>query len=389
MPVKRRCQVKTTAAAALTSAAAANTTGAAPRRPPDSLVVPGSVEIDALLLDRQRPMVHLCVNGSYVLAEDADEEELHATEEVHADHERRQAEVEGVPHGQLEDEVDHGHEQGDDRQSEAGHGRQPQRHLGVVGDPQHGHIVERVEVVLGDAAAPRRLRIWDLDARIAEVADEAAEVGVRVVDLSELVHHHAVVQTEAGEVADQGDLAEPVDEPVEEVAYEEHRPLLEALLLDADRDLVAGLPLGDEVADHLRRVLQVGDDADHGVAARGQQPVEGRADVTEVPRVDDHLDARVRSADAAQDLDRAIAGGVVDEEVLVRVGLGAAVRLRAWRQALHDTAHLAHDLVDVLLFVEAGSDDTEEWHQSLRCQTARTARSVGTPYNTHSNPSGP
>src|SRR5450759_3266250 len=59
MPTKRRCQVKTTAAAALTSAAAANTTGAALRRPWDPLVVPVSVAIDALLLDHQRPMVHL------------------------------------------------------------------------------------------------------------------------------------------------------------------------------------------------------------------------------------------------------------------------------------------------------------------------------------------
>src|SRR5450759_5259707 len=59
MPTKRRCQVKTTAAAALASAAAANTTGAAPRRPSDPLVVPVSGEIDALLLDHQRPLVHL------------------------------------------------------------------------------------------------------------------------------------------------------------------------------------------------------------------------------------------------------------------------------------------------------------------------------------------
>jgi len=35
-----------------------------------------------------------------------------------------------------------------------------------------------------------------------------------------------------------------------------------------DDDLLARLPLGHEGTDHLRRVLQVGDDADHGVAAR-------------------------------------------------------------------------------------------------------------------------
>src|SRR5450830_813346 len=101
MPVKRRCQVKTTAAAALTSAAAANTTGAALRRPAVPRVLMGSVEIDALFLDHQRPVVHLRMDRPDVLPEDTDEEELHATEEVHADHQRGKAQIESVPHGQL------------------------------------------------------------------------------------------------------------------------------------------------------------------------------------------------------------------------------------------------------------------------------------------------
>jgi len=53
MPRKRRCHVEMTAAAALAIAAAAKTTGAAPRRPWDPLVVPASVEIEALLRDHR------------------------------------------------------------------------------------------------------------------------------------------------------------------------------------------------------------------------------------------------------------------------------------------------------------------------------------------------
>ncbi len=137
--------------------------------------------------------------------------------------------------------------------------------------------------------------------------------------------------------------------------------LLAALLLHADDDLVALLPPGHEVADHLGRVLQVGDDADHGVAARLQQAVERRADVAEVARVDDHLDARVVGADAAQDLHRAVARGVVDEEVLVgvrarrRAAAGSRMTSRTWR----------YDLLDVLLFVVAGRDDAQERHRAL------------------------
>ena len=60
-----------------------------------------SVEVDPLLLDHARPMVDLGLDRPDVLTEDPDEEQLHAAEEVDADHQWRQAEIERVPPGQA------------------------------------------------------------------------------------------------------------------------------------------------------------------------------------------------------------------------------------------------------------------------------------------------
>ena len=50
----------------------------------------------------------------------------------------------------------------------------------MIGDAQHGEIVEGVEVVLGEAALAHRLAEWDEAGRVAQIADEAAEVGIGI-----------------------------------------------------------------------------------------------------------------------------------------------------------------------------------------------------------------
>ena len=69
--------------------------------------------------------------------------------------------------------------------------------------------------------------------------------------------------------------------------------------LDAEDAVGAVFPLADEVGDHGRRVLEVGDDADDGVAAGLEEGVDGRADVAEVAGVDDDLYVGVFGGDHA------------------------------------------------------------------------------------------
>ena len=61
-------------------------------------------------------------------------------------------------------------------------------------------------------------------------------------------------------------------------------------------------------------ILQVGADADDGVAAGLQHRVVGRADVPEGARVEDDLDALVRRREGAQMVLRAVGGGVIDND---------------------------------------------------------------------------
>src|SRR5262249_40844462 len=72
------------------------------------------VEIDALLLDDERTVSHLRVDRADVLAEDAEEEQLHRRHGKQADDDRRDADREAIPEHQLHDEVDKRREQADD-----------------------------------------------------------------------------------------------------------------------------------------------------------------------------------------------------------------------------------------------------------------------------------
>ena len=65
---------------------------------------------------------------------------------------------------ELDDQVDDSDQQREDRQQEAAHRGESQWHLGVVRDAEHGHVVQRVEVVLGDPAA-RRGCVYGISAR--------------------------------------------------------------------------------------------------------------------------------------------------------------------------------------------------------------------------------
>lgn len=66
---------------------------------------PTSIEVDALLLDDERAMVDLRLDRADVLTQDPDEEQLHATQEVDPDDERRKTEVERLPPHHFEYQI--------------------------------------------------------------------------------------------------------------------------------------------------------------------------------------------------------------------------------------------------------------------------------------------
>ena len=112
----------------------------------------------------------------------------------------------------------------------------------------------------------------------------------------------AVVQAEAVEVVGQLDFGEALHEAVvEPCAWPNMTGDSLAADLDAHDDLVALLPLLQELGDQLERLLQVGDKRDHRVAAGLQEGVIGRADVAEIAAVDDDLDVLVLGRQPPQD----------------------------------------------------------------------------------------
>ena len=164
------------------------------------------IEVDPLLLDDQRALMDLRVDRPNVLTEEANEEELHCAEEVDPDDQRGEPEVERVPPDQLQREVDDRDEQGQDREREPGHRGEAQGNLRVAGDAQHRHVVQREEVVLGDALVSGWLNVLDLGPRIPEVADQAPEVRVLLPRGSELLNDLAVIQPEARKVVHELDV---------------------------------------------------------------------------------------------------------------------------------------------------------------------------------------
>src|SRR5664280_16854 len=97
-----------------------------------------SVEVDALLLHHERSLVHLGVDRADVLADNPDEEELHGAEEVDADQEWRQAELNLIPEHELRDEIPKSNKQAEHGDGKSCHGGDAKGHLRVVGNSEHG-----------------------------------------------------------------------------------------------------------------------------------------------------------------------------------------------------------------------------------------------------------
>jgi hypothetical protein len=69
----------------------------------------------------------------------------------------------------------------------------------------------------------------------------------------------------------------------------------------------------------MRRFLQCLFGGHYRIAACLMQSVQGRANVPEIPRVDDHFYVRIGFRNLFENLYRPIAGVIIDEDVLIAI----------------------------------------------------------------------
>ena len=205
--------------------------------------------------------------GSHVLANDSQGDELDGAEEEEAEDHGSDADIEIGPEDQLVNQVEHTHQEADEGRDEANEDDEPEGHLGEIRDAQHGEVVEAVKVLAGDSPGAAVLVVVDLGDGKAELGDHSAEVGVGVAEVgSDLVHHGAVVETEAGEVGQDAHVGEARHQAVVGGAEAIHDGALVAGVLDSGDDGCTLLPGVNHVHKELGGVLEVGyEDAD-GVA---------------------------------------------------------------------------------------------------------------------------
>ncbi len=123
------------------------------------------------------------------------------------------------------------------------------------------------------------------------------------------------------------------------------------------------LPLADKVEDHLGWVLQVRKENNDGVAVRLEDRVMRRANVAEVARIEDYLNVRISSGNAAQNLDGSIVRIIVDDDMFVAV----------LRETGEELAHTVCQNFDVTLFVVTGTDNADQLHNPVPSPTCHSA----------------
>src|SRR5947207_7012946 len=93
-------------------------------------------------------------------------------------------------------------------------------------ETQHGHVIERVEVILGQAALAPGLPIRDPAHGIAEFRDQAAHVWISIAERAELFYDFSVIEAEPGHVLKQLDVSQPAHEPVIKLPQRKHKAVL-------------------------------------------------------------------------------------------------------------------------------------------------------------------
>src|SRR3954451_11265244 len=290
----------------------------------------------------ERAPLDLVVDAGDVLAHDPDQQELDSAEERDEDRDRGET-GHLVEAGDLRDEEDDAEQEGEARHEEADLEGKPQGVGGEADDPvarKPDHLPERV---LRLARVPLLAAERNPDLAVADPAEHAAHVAVRLPHRAERVEGSAIDETEVADVERNVDVAHPPEEAVEGRSRRalERRVAL-PLLTDGVDDVVTVAPARGELERDLRRVLQVGVHHDHGVTGRDVQAGGDGDLVSEVPGEPQELEARVGGPRRAHPLVARIARPIVDQNHL----RGPVEAVEEARQAAHELRYRVLLVVD-------------------------------------------
>src|SRR5437868_941426 len=106
-------------------------------------------------------------------------------------------------------------------------------------ETKHGHVIEGVEDILGQAALAPGLVVRDPAYGVTKLRDQPAHVRISVTERAELFYHFPVIEAEPGHVLKQLDVSQPADEPVIKRPQCKHKAILRACGLLSQHDLEA------------------------------------------------------------------------------------------------------------------------------------------------------
>lgn len=255
-----------------------------------------------------------------VVRDDAEHDELHAA------HEEDAAGEEGVAARGGADEKSLGDDGEGDQDAQGDRGgpepdRESQRRERECGQGFEREPEEFAEAVFRLAGVALVAVVEHGPLLEADPRDEPADEARILAALAEGQHDAAIHESEVARVARDGHVGEPREQAIEEPSGEPlHRGLAGSMAALRIGHVNAVTPRGDKIADHLRRVLQVGVDEDDGIAL-GAVKAGGRGHlVPEVAAEGEELDTRVAAGERTDRRERAVGAPVIHEDDLVIIG---------------------------------------------------------------------
>ena len=201
-----------------------------------------------------------------MIADQSDEEEKQREQQSH--HRGDQDAPHPGPHDQPDERPGRG--DGGDREQDHGNvDRRSEQLLRRVGHSGKGEADQGRQVVLGASAGAGRLVVRHRVEREAAFHQHPAKERLRVPQLFQAVDHHvaAVIEAKASEAPGiTGSVAKPIEETVADSAEGSQQERGVLGLPHGQNDLRARPPAGDELADQLWRILEIGRDAHNGAA---------------------------------------------------------------------------------------------------------------------------
>ena len=178
------------------------------------------------------------------------------------------------------------------------------------------------EIELGRARRAWRAIVRDADLAMAKPRDQAAQVGILVLDRAQVLDDGSIDQAKIPGILGKVHFAYASDEPVVELANGLHQPRLFAPTAHPVDDFIALLPEVNELGNHFRGILEVRIDLHGSVAPRQKEVGQNGPLIAEIPREADDPDARIHLRLLRQTLIGRILTGVVGEhelKVIVRL----------------------------------------------------------------------